>query len=173
MAACDSSHYGTGPSEGDPGEVCAGGCSAARGQREGRQTLDPSGFPARPHHLRVDLQTHGVRRLSHKTTDLVSSMWQKPKCGVRHVKLTALCICSTRPWDPEVCLVQFEKDRVIQTHEKGLRQPNGISFSHSWASHRKVKLELPCQQSITDYMKVFFYLIFSAVILKHLKSIFI
>ncbi|XP_013861037.1 oxysterol-binding protein-related protein 5 isoform X2 [Austrofundulus limnaeus] len=46
----------------------------------------------------------------------------------------------TRPWDPEVCLVQFEKDRVIQTHEKSLRQPNGISFSHNWASQRKAQV---------------------------------
>ncbi|XP_037539344.1 oxysterol-binding protein-related protein 5 [Nematolebias whitei] len=46
----------------------------------------------------------------------------------------------TRPWDPEVCLVQFEKDRVIQTHEKSSRQPNGISYSHSWTRQHKAKV---------------------------------
>uniref|UniRef100_A0A8C3B5S2 Oxysterol-binding protein n=1 Tax=Cyclopterus lumpus TaxID=8103 RepID=A0A8C3B5S2_CYCLU len=39
----------------------------------------------------------------------------------------------TRPWDPERCLVQFEKDGVVQTHEKNQRQHNGLSYSHSWA----------------------------------------
>uniref|UniRef100_A0A8P4KSG0 Oxysterol-binding protein n=1 Tax=Dicentrarchus labrax TaxID=13489 RepID=A0A8P4KSG0_DICLA len=44
----------------------------------------------------------------------------------------------TQPWDPERCLVQFEKDGVIQTHEKSQRQHNGLSYSHSWASQQKV-----------------------------------
>uniref|UniRef100_A0A8C3B338 Oxysterol-binding protein n=1 Tax=Cyclopterus lumpus TaxID=8103 RepID=A0A8C3B338_CYCLU len=44
----------------------------------------------------------------------------------------------TRPWDPERCLVQFEKDGVVQTHEKNQRQHNGLSYSHSWASQQKV-----------------------------------
>uniref|UniRef100_A0A671XF64 Oxysterol-binding protein n=1 Tax=Sparus aurata TaxID=8175 RepID=A0A671XF64_SPAAU len=43
-----------------------------------------------------------------------------------------------QPWDPERCLVQFEKDGVIQTHEKSQRQHNGLSYSHSWASQQKV-----------------------------------
>uniref|UniRef100_A0A3Q2ZDR8 Oxysterol-binding protein n=1 Tax=Kryptolebias marmoratus TaxID=37003 RepID=A0A3Q2ZDR8_KRYMA len=43
----------------------------------------------------------------------------------------------TRPWDPEVCLIQFEKDGVIQTHEKSQRQPNGLSYRHSWARQHK------------------------------------
>uniref|UniRef100_A0A3B4V9P1 Oxysterol-binding protein n=1 Tax=Seriola dumerili TaxID=41447 RepID=A0A3B4V9P1_SERDU len=43
----------------------------------------------------------------------------------------------TRPWDPERSLVQFEKDGVIQTHEKSQRQHNGLSYSHSWASQQK------------------------------------
>uniref|UniRef100_A0A7N6A495 Oxysterol-binding protein n=1 Tax=Anabas testudineus TaxID=64144 RepID=A0A7N6A495_ANATE len=47
----------------------------------------------------------------------------------------------TQPWEPERCLVQFEKDGVIQTHEKNQRQQNGLSYSHSWAGvngkHRK------------------------------------
>uniref|UniRef100_A0A8C9WZA8 Oxysterol-binding protein n=1 Tax=Sander lucioperca TaxID=283035 RepID=A0A8C9WZA8_SANLU len=43
----------------------------------------------------------------------------------------------TRPWDPERCLVQFEKDGVVQTHEKSQRQHNGLSYSHSWASQQK------------------------------------
>uniref|UniRef100_A0A8C9WZN4 Oxysterol-binding protein n=1 Tax=Sander lucioperca TaxID=283035 RepID=A0A8C9WZN4_SANLU len=45
----------------------------------------------------------------------------------------------TRPWDPERCLVQFEKDGVVQTHEKSQRQHNGLSYSHSWASQQKVR----------------------------------
>uniref|UniRef100_A0A8C4GI52 Oxysterol-binding protein n=1 Tax=Dicentrarchus labrax TaxID=13489 RepID=A0A8C4GI52_DICLA len=44
----------------------------------------------------------------------------------------------TQPWDPERCLVQFEKDGVIQTHEKSQRQHNGLSYSHSWASQQKL-----------------------------------
>uniref|UniRef100_A0A672GK50 Oxysterol-binding protein n=1 Tax=Salarias fasciatus TaxID=181472 RepID=A0A672GK50_SALFA len=32
----------------------------------------------------------------------------------------------TRPWDGELCLVQFEKDGVIQTHEKSQRQHNAF-----------------------------------------------
>uniref|UniRef100_G3PAN9 Oxysterol-binding protein n=1 Tax=Gasterosteus aculeatus aculeatus TaxID=481459 RepID=G3PAN9_GASAC len=46
----------------------------------------------------------------------------------------------TRPWDPERCLVQFEKDGVVQTHEKKQRRHNGLSYSHSWASQQKVSL---------------------------------
>ncbi|MED6243849.1 hypothetical protein ATANTOWER_028359, partial [Ataeniobius toweri] len=45
-----------------------------------------------------------------------------------------------RPWDTEVCLVQFEKDGMIQTQEKIQRQQNGLSYSHSWTSQHKVKL---------------------------------
>uniref|UniRef100_A0A669F1T6 Oxysterol-binding protein n=1 Tax=Oreochromis niloticus TaxID=8128 RepID=A0A669F1T6_ORENI len=45
---------------------------------------------------------------------------------------------NTRPWDPERCFVQFEKDGVIQTQEKSQRQHNGLSYSHSWASQQKV-----------------------------------
>ncbi|CAN9498790.1 unnamed protein product [Ophioblennius macclurei] len=46
----------------------------------------------------------------------------------------------TRPWDGELCLVQFEKDGVIQTHEKSQRQHNGLSYSHSWASEQKAEV---------------------------------
>lgn len=55
--------------------------------------------------------------------------------------LTASCIVlcgSIQPWDPERCLVQFEKDGVIQTHEKTRTQRNSLSYSHSWASQQKV-----------------------------------
>ncbi|KAG8012505.1 Oxysterol-binding protein-related protein 5 [Nibea albiflora] len=45
-----------------------------------------------------------------------------------------------QPWDPERCLVQFEKDGVIQTHEKSQRQHNGLSYSHSWASQQKAEV---------------------------------
>uniref|UniRef100_A0AAQ5XJY7 Oxysterol-binding protein n=1 Tax=Amphiprion ocellaris TaxID=80972 RepID=A0AAQ5XJY7_AMPOC len=64
-----------------------------------------------------------IPRLFHH--DSVSSEWT-----YRHM--------DARPWDPEHCLVQFEKDGVIQTHEKSLRQHNGLSYSHSWASQQKV-----------------------------------
>uniref|UniRef100_A0A8C6WWU6 Oxysterol-binding protein n=1 Tax=Neogobius melanostomus TaxID=47308 RepID=A0A8C6WWU6_9GOBI len=40
-----------------------------------------------------------------------------------------------RPWDNECCLVQFEKDGIIQTQEK--RQHNGLSYRHSWGLRRK------------------------------------
>uniref|UniRef100_A0A8D3DDY2 Oxysterol binding protein-like 5 n=1 Tax=Scophthalmus maximus TaxID=52904 RepID=A0A8D3DDY2_SCOMX len=43
----------------------------------------------------------------------------------------------TRPWDPERCVLQFEKDGVIQTHEKSQRRHNELSYSHSWASQQK------------------------------------
>ncbi|XP_042268586.1 oxysterol-binding protein-related protein 5 isoform X1 [Thunnus albacares] len=45
-----------------------------------------------------------------------------------------------RPWDPERCLVQFEKDGVIQTHEKTQRRHNGLSYSHSWTSQQKAEV---------------------------------
>uniref|UniRef100_A0A3B5KUF5 Oxysterol-binding protein n=1 Tax=Xiphophorus couchianus TaxID=32473 RepID=A0A3B5KUF5_9TELE len=43
----------------------------------------------------------------------------------------------TRPWDAEACLVQFEKDGVIQTQEKMQRQHNGLSYNHSWSRQHK------------------------------------
>lgn len=43
-----------------------------------------------------------------------------------------------RPWD-ESCLVQYEKDGIIQTQEKNQRQHNGLSYSHSWGSQHKTK----------------------------------
>lgn len=46
-------------------------------------------------------------------------------------------VCSLRPWDPEHCLVQFEKDGIIQTQEKSQKPHNGLSFS--WASQDKVR----------------------------------
>lgn len=45
----------------------------------------------------------------------------------------------TRPWDNDGCLVQFEKDGIIQTQEKNRRQHNGLSYSHSWGSERKTE----------------------------------
>uniref|UniRef100_A0A667XC89 Oxysterol-binding protein n=1 Tax=Myripristis murdjan TaxID=586833 RepID=A0A667XC89_9TELE len=62
-------------------------------------------------------------RLFHQ--DPVTSDWT-----YKHIDL--------RPWDPECCLVQFEKDGVIQTHERSQRRHNGLSYSHSWASQQKV-----------------------------------
>lgn len=55
---------------------------------------------------------------------------------------------SKRPWDPERCLVQYEKDGVIQTHEKTQRPHNTLSYSHSWTSQQKVGLTL--SQPVAD-----------------------
>ncbi|XP_062318696.1 oxysterol-binding protein-related protein 5 isoform X2 [Osmerus eperlanus] len=44
----------------------------------------------------------------------------------------------TRPWDPETCLVQFEKDGLIQTQERSHRRHNGLSYT--WASQQKAQL---------------------------------
>lgn len=66
-----------------------------------------------------------VSRLFHQ--DPVTSEWT-----YRHT--------DARPWDPERCLVQFEKDGVVQTHEKNQRQHNGLSYSHSWASQQKAEV---------------------------------
>uniref|UniRef100_A0A4W6ER77 Oxysterol-binding protein n=1 Tax=Lates calcarifer TaxID=8187 RepID=A0A4W6ER77_LATCA len=68
-----------------------------------------------------------IPRLFHQ--DPVTSEWT-----YRHL--------DTRPWDTERCLVQFEKDGVIQTHEKSQRRHNGLSYSHSWASQQKFFLLL-------------------------------
>ncbi|XP_036007544.1 oxysterol-binding protein-related protein 5 [Fundulus heteroclitus] len=46
----------------------------------------------------------------------------------------------TQPWDPEVSLVQFEKDGVIQTQEKIQRQHNGLSYSHGWTRQHKAEV---------------------------------
>ncbi|XP_027857506.1 oxysterol-binding protein-related protein 5 isoform X2 [Xiphophorus couchianus] len=46
----------------------------------------------------------------------------------------------TRPWDAEACLVQFEKDGVIQTQEKMQRQHNGLSYNHSWSRQHKAEV---------------------------------
>ncbi|XP_061628494.1 oxysterol-binding protein-related protein 5 isoform X8 [Phyllopteryx taeniolatus] len=45
-----------------------------------------------------------------------------------------------QPWEPELCLVQFERNGVIQTLEKTQRQHNGLSNSDSWPSQRNVKV---------------------------------
>uniref|UniRef100_A0A4W5MRT5 Oxysterol-binding protein n=1 Tax=Hucho hucho TaxID=62062 RepID=A0A4W5MRT5_9TELE len=37
----------------------------------------------------------------------------------------------TRPWDPERCLVQFEKHGVIQTKEKSQRRHKGLAYSRT------------------------------------------
>uniref|UniRef100_A0A8C1D9N0 Oxysterol-binding protein n=1 Tax=Cyprinus carpio carpio TaxID=630221 RepID=A0A8C1D9N0_CYPCA len=42
----------------------------------------------------------------------------------------------TKPWDPERCLLQFEKDGVIQTKEKSRRR--SFSYSQNWAAQQKV-----------------------------------
>uniref|UniRef100_A0A4W5MQC5 Oxysterol-binding protein n=1 Tax=Hucho hucho TaxID=62062 RepID=A0A4W5MQC5_9TELE len=48
----------------------------------------------------------------------------------------------TRPWDPERCLVQFEKHGVIQTKEKSQRRHKGLAYSRAsaWASQQKAQV---------------------------------
>nr|XP_057931478.1 oxysterol-binding protein-related protein 5 isoform X2 [Doryrhamphus excisus] len=47
----------------------------------------------------------------------------------------------TQPWDPERCVLQFERDGVIQTQEKTQRrQHRGLSYTESWASQRKTEV---------------------------------
>ncbi|KAL0967837.1 hypothetical protein UPYG_G00257960 [Umbra pygmaea] len=43
----------------------------------------------------------------------------------------------TRLWDPERCLVQFEKHGVIQTKERSLGKIKGYSRASAWASKQK------------------------------------
>lgn len=154
LAACDQCHHGSGPAAGHPGEVCAGGSAAERGQGEGRQTLDVTTFPPGPRHLRVDLQAHGVWTHSHQANKMQQmahtvflkggKKWHENydmfrlKLHCNHRLIFCPVFGSMHPWDPERCLVQFEKDGVIQTHEKSQRQHNGLSYSHSWASQQKV-----------------------------------
>ncbi|KAA0724241.1 Oxysterol-binding protein-related protein 5 [Triplophysa tibetana] len=46
----------------------------------------------------------------------------------------------TKPWDLDRCLVQFEKDGIIQTKEKSQRQLNSFSYSQNWAGQQKVRV---------------------------------
>ncbi|ROL51958.1 Oxysterol-binding protein-related protein 8 [Anabarilius grahami] len=46
----------------------------------------------------------------------------------------------TKPWDPDRCLVQFEKDGIIQTKEKSQRQRNSFSYSQNWAGQQKLRV---------------------------------
>eukprot|EP00063_Salmo_salar_P004497 XP_013979332.1 PREDICTED: oxysterol-binding protein-related protein 5-like [Salmo salar] len=48
----------------------------------------------------------------------------------------------TRPWDPERCLVQFEKHGVIQTKEKSQRRHKGLAYSRAsaWACQQKAQV---------------------------------
>ncbi|XP_053337856.1 oxysterol-binding protein-related protein 5 [Clarias gariepinus] len=45
----------------------------------------------------------------------------------------------TKAWDPDSCLVQFEKDGIIQTEEKPQRQHNGFTYRQNWSSQQKAK----------------------------------
>uniref|UniRef100_A0A3B3R8P0 Oxysterol-binding protein n=2 Tax=Paramormyrops kingsleyae TaxID=1676925 RepID=A0A3B3R8P0_9TELE len=47
----------------------------------------------------------------------------------------------TKPWDPSICLVQFEKDGMIQTKERSLRRHSGLSYSQNWAVEQKAKVQ--------------------------------
>lgn len=62
------------------------------------------------------------------------------------------CVCflhlSTKAWDPECCLVQFEKDGIIQTKEKRQRQHNGFTYSQNWNSQQKVRWTLCIQELV-------------------------
>ncbi|XP_060771046.1 oxysterol-binding protein-related protein 5 isoform X1 [Neoarius graeffei] len=46
----------------------------------------------------------------------------------------------TKPWDSDCCLVQFEKDGIIQTKEKPQRQHNGFTYSQNWSSQQKAQV---------------------------------
>lgn len=146
MAACDQRHQGAGPDESHSGEVCAGRSSEERSQRERRETLDPETVPSRPRHVRVELQAHRVRarcpadpETPRASTVLFVCYLSAAEAFERaDVETRKLCLCSLQPWDAERCLVQFEKDGVIQTQEKSQRQHNGLSYSHSWTSQQKV-----------------------------------
>uniref|UniRef100_A0A3P9AK00 Oxysterol-binding protein n=2 Tax=Esox lucius TaxID=8010 RepID=A0A3P9AK00_ESOLU len=48
----------------------------------------------------------------------------------------------TRPWDPEHCLVQFEKHGVIQTKERTQGKHKGLPYSRAaaWASQQKAQV---------------------------------
>ncbi|KAL4622705.1 oxysterol-binding protein-related protein 5 [Arapaima gigas] len=60
--------------------------------------------------------------------DPVSNEW--------HYKYT-----DTKPWDPSKCLVQFEKDGIIQTKERPKRRHSELSFSQKWAVQQKAKVQ--------------------------------
>lgn len=48
----------------------------------------------------------------------------------------------TNPWDVSTCLLQFEKDGVIQTKQRQQqhRRHNGLSYSRSWASQQQAQV---------------------------------
>ncbi|MCJ8735807.1 hypothetical protein PDJAM_G00251690 [Pangasius djambal] len=46
----------------------------------------------------------------------------------------------TKAWDRDCCLVQFEKDGIIQTKEKSRRQHNGFPYSQNWSSQQKAQV---------------------------------
>ncbi|XP_017341249.1 oxysterol-binding protein-related protein 5 isoform X1 [Ictalurus punctatus] len=46
----------------------------------------------------------------------------------------------TKAWDPDCCLVQFEKDGIVQTKEKPRRQHNGFTYSQNWSSQQKAQV---------------------------------
>ncbi|XP_062847052.1 oxysterol-binding protein-related protein 5 [Trichomycterus rosablanca] len=46
----------------------------------------------------------------------------------------------TKPWDPDCCLLQFEKDGIVQTKEKRRRQHNGFTYRQNWSSQQKAQM---------------------------------
>uniref|UniRef100_A0A8C7WS16 Uncharacterized protein n=1 Tax=Oryzias sinensis TaxID=183150 RepID=A0A8C7WS16_9TELE len=54
----------------------------------------------------------------------------------------------TRPWDPEICLLQFEKDGVIQTQPRS--QHGSLTYGHSWTSRHKVNQHLHPSRSSSN-----------------------
>ncbi|XP_018621224.1 oxysterol-binding protein-related protein 5 [Scleropages formosus] len=46
-----------------------------------------------------------------------------------------------KPWDPSRCLVQFEKDGIIQTKERPERRHSELSYSQKWAVQQKAKVQ--------------------------------
>ncbi|XP_076861792.1 oxysterol-binding protein-related protein 5 isoform X2 [Brachyhypopomus gauderio] len=46
----------------------------------------------------------------------------------------------TKPWDPDSCLVQFEKDGIIQTKVRPHRQHGAFNYSQAWAGQQKAQV---------------------------------
>ena len=141
VAARHQCHSGAGPEPGHPGEVCPGGSSEDGGPRPRRQALELQTLLPGPRHTGMDLQTHGVCKhnmeYTHTYTTVPSTCKSHPGAS-SPPEQCAVFGCSTRPWDPETCLVQFEKDGLIQTQERSQRRHDGLPYSHTWASQQKV-----------------------------------
>ncbi|XP_035379476.1 oxysterol-binding protein-related protein 5 isoform X2 [Electrophorus electricus] len=46
----------------------------------------------------------------------------------------------TKPWDSDSCLVQFEKDGIIQAKVRPRRQHGAFTYSHTWTGQQKAQV---------------------------------